>query len=248
MLVLKADGCAVFIHQNKITSMLQLTALEKWHENEAPAYLLQRHGISDDLFYNIHWHESLRFALKKLSPHRRATAVKMIHRHLPTQDKLFQQGRIAMSSLCPRCLQEAETNAHVYRCPQPDAIKQRKLDWQECWKNLHKMTTAVIIERTWRHHLQPLINISHETNSFESLPNTYGDTSVLLRLAIKDQNEIGWDKLLLGMGSRAWKLLQEHIDYANPKAPRRSATDWFNSATHQLLKMLCWKARNESNA
>ena len=175
-------------------------------------------------------------------------AVKAIHRHLPTQAKLFQQGRIAMSALCPRCMQGEETNGHVFFCPQLDVVKQRKEDWKECWKNLHKMHTAVIIERTWRYHLQQLLQIPYETNMYDCIPDTHGDTSVLLQLAIEDQNDIGWDKLLLGMGSRVWKLLQEHIDCANPKAPRRSATDWFNSAIYQLLKfsIRCWKSRNES--
>ena len=245
--VSKAEGCAVFINQDKITSKIQLTALEQWHEREARSYLLTRHGISDEQFYNINW-PSVRFALKKFSPHRRATAVKAIHRHLPTHDKLFQQGRIVMCSLCPRCLQADETNEHIYCCPQPEAVKQRKVDWRECWKKLHSMQTSVIIERTWRQHLQHLLHISSDESISDSLINTHGTTSVLLQLAIDDQDAIGWDKLLLGMGSRMWQLLQEHIDCANPKAPRRSATDWFNSAAHQLLKfsMRCWKFRNET--
>jgi len=68
MPVLKAEGWAVFIHQDKITSKIQLTALEQWHESEACSYLLQRHGITDELFYNINW-PSLRFAQRKFSPH-----------------------------------------------------------------------------------------------------------------------------------------------------------------------------------
>jgi len=71
-----------------------------------------------------HW-SALQFALKKLSVHRRATVVKAIHRHLPTQAKLFEQGRVTMCSLCPRCLQDEETNAHVYCCQNEDALKQR---------------------------------------------------------------------------------------------------------------------------
>mmetsp|Transcript_2298 Transcript_2298/g.3492 ORF Transcript_2298/g.3492 Transcript_2298/m.3492 type:complete len:223 (-) Transcript_2298:1449-2117(-) len=48
------------------------------------------------------------------------------------------------------------------------------------------------------------------------------------------------------MGTVLWKTIQDHIDAHNPKAPKRSATDWMNSAVHQMLKfsLRCWKARN----
>mmetsp|Transcript_10007 Transcript_10007/g.14429 ORF Transcript_10007/g.14429 Transcript_10007/m.14429 type:complete len:172 (-) Transcript_10007:1056-1571(-) len=79
------------------------------------------------------------------------------------------------------------------------------------------------------------------------IPIPYGDASILLDLAIRKQSEIGWDKLLLGMGSRAWKELQDYIDSNNPKLPKHSANDWMNGAIHQLLKfsLRCWKYRNE---
>ena len=121
-------------------------------------YLQQRHGISADLFPHIIW-KALRYALKKLSPHRRATAVKAIHHHLPTQAKLFQQGRVAMSSLCPRCLKEDETNQHIYCCSGDEALKQRKDDWRELWSHLHKCRTATVIEQVWRYYLQPKLGI-----------------------------------------------------------------------------------------
>ena len=139
----------MFIGNRKLTSNLHLSLQEKWHEKEAREYLAKRHGICETIFQGVHW-QSLRFALKKLSPHRRATAVKAIHRHLPTQDKLYKQGRVVMSSRRPRCLQDDETNAHAYCCTNKDAIKQRKEDWFELWKQLHKSHAATIIEQTWR--------------------------------------------------------------------------------------------------
>ena len=98
-----SEGCAVYINDRKISSALRPTLLDKWHEREALEYLSKRHNITGTLVQFPHWH-ALQHALKKLSHHRRATAVKAIHRHLPTQEKLFLQGRVAMSSLCPRCL------------------------------------------------------------------------------------------------------------------------------------------------
>mmetsp|Transcript_10007 Transcript_10007/g.14430 ORF Transcript_10007/g.14430 Transcript_10007/m.14430 type:complete len:153 (-) Transcript_10007:1427-1885(-) len=132
--------------------------MERWHERDAKIYLEQQHKFSDLIFGNIHW-TSLRFVLKKLSPHRRATAVKALHRHLPTQEKLFKQGRVAMTSTCPRCVTWEETNAHIYCCMNDKAFKQRKADWVELWKQLHRTSMATMIEQTWRYYLQPLVAI-----------------------------------------------------------------------------------------
>jgi len=114
------------------------------------------------------------------------------------------------------------------------------------WKQLRKIRTATIIEQTWRHHLRTLLAIPLGDNLVDSLPVVHGEISTLLQHAIQEQTSIGWDKLLLGMGTVLWKTIQDHIDVHNPKAPKRSATDWMNSAVHQMLKfsLRCWKARN----
>ena len=122
----------VYIGDTKVSSNIHLSLSESWHEREARQYLLQRHNINTTLFNTIHW-QSLRFALRKLSAHRRATAVKALHRHLPSQEKLFKQGRVTMSALCPRCMKESESNRHVFCCMNEEAVKQRKLDWIELW-------------------------------------------------------------------------------------------------------------------
>jgi len=243
--VFRAEVCAVYIGGNKVTSNVQLSLSEQWHEQAARQYLLERHNITTELYPTIYW-RSLRVALKKLSAHRRAMAVKALHRHLPSQEKLYKQGRIVMSSLCPRCLQADETNSHVYCCMNDTALKQRKADWVDMWKQLSKCKTASIIEQTWRYHLQPILGIALGSSIIEGLPIAYGDVAVLLDLAIREQTAIGWDKLLLGLGSISWRTLQETIDLSNPKAPKRNATDWMNSAIRSLLKfsLRCWKARN----
>ena len=243
--VLKDEGCAVYIGDAKLTSNIHLSLSEQWHDRDAREYLKQRHGITTDLLETIHW-QSMRFALKKLSPHRRATALKAIHRHLPTQAKLFDQGRVVLSSLCPRCLQASETNSHVYCCPNEMALRQRKEDWRELWKQLRRIHTASVIEQTWRYYLHPIVGIPLGDSIIDGLTIAHGDLAGLLELAVREQQVIGWEKLLLGMGSKVWKTIQDLIDSANPKPPKRNATAWLNSATHQFLKfsLRCWKERN----
>ena len=249
MEVLPVEGCAVYIGDHKITSRVYSTLLDKWHEAEARDYLASRHDIDATLFSAIQW-RSMKFALLKLSLHRRATAVKAIHRHLPTQDKLFQQGRATMCALCPRCITKAETNAHVFSCEHKDAVHQPLLkDWGELQRQLIKINTATIIQRAWAIQLRPLLALPPSNDLLDTLLlKTHDDIYFCLQAAIDEQDAIGWDKLLLGMGSSMWQTLQSLIDNDNPRPPSRSAEDWMNRAIHQLIKfsLRCWKSRNQA--
>jgi len=151
-----------------------------------------------------------------------------------------------MSATCPRCVQSAETNSHVFCCQNPEAVKQRKEDWLLLWKELYRARTATIIERTWKQKLSSLLAISSGENIVDSLPEAHGEVGSLLHRAVQEQNEIGWEKLLLGISSTTWKSLQDLIDSNNPHRPKRSASDWMNSVSHQFLKfsLRCWKQRN----
>ena len=243
--VFQAEVCAVYIGDIKITSNIQLSLSERWHEREAREYLWQRHQINTEVYQTIYW-QALRFALKKLSAHRRATAVKALHRHLPSQEKLFTQGRVTMSALCPRCLTENETNIHILQCTNEEAIKQRKLDWVELWKQLTKCRTANVIEQTWRYYLQPILGIPLGGSIIEGMTIAHGELGELLSVAVAEQTAIGWEKLLLGLGSTKWKLIQATIDASHPRPPQRSASAWMNTAIHTLIKfsLRCWKKRN----
>lgn len=242
---LRAIHKTMELNHSKISSALRSTVLDKWHKQEALAYLQTRHNLHLTAIKYPHW-KSLQYTLKKLSYHRRSTAVKAIHRHLPTQAKLFEQGRVTMCSLCPRCLADAETNEHVYCCQNEEATVQRKKDWYELWKHLTKAQTAILISRTWRHFLLPVVGFSPPPFIEDCVPEAYGEVADLLNTAIYEQSQIGWEKLLLGIGSMAWLRLQQRIDHVNPKPPQRSAESWINSAMHQCLKfsLRCWKQRN----
>jgi len=224
------------------------TLLERWHEEEAHRYLEDRHNIDADLFQHIQW-RSLKFALNKFTHHRRATAVKAIHRHLPTQAKLFNQGRTTMSALCPRCMTCSETNAHIYSCSNVEASNQRGKDWGELQKQLTAIRTSTLIQRAWATHLRPLLALPPTPDVLDAVTiETHDEVSFYLQAAIDAQERVGWDKLLLGIGVSMWRTVQHLIDMNNPKPPNRSASDWMDRAVHQLLKfsLRCWKSRNVS--
>ena len=151
-----------------------------------------------------------------------------------------------MTSLCPRCLQTAETNAHIYCCSNQESVKQRKADWAELLKQLRRLRTSHIIIRAWSTHLLPLLCIPPLEDISSTIPVIDVDINYMLQYAIQDQNDIGWDKLLLSLSSSLWKSLQSGIDSYNPKAWQRTAEDWLNQSLYHLIKfsMRCWKARN----
>ena len=109
-----------------------------------------------------------------------------------------------------------------------------------------KCRTANVIEQTWRYYLQPLLGIPLGGSIIEGLQIAHGDVADMLHIAVEEQSAIGWEKLLLGLGSTMWKRIQATIDAANPKPPQRDATAWMNTAIHTFIKfsLRCWKERN----
>jgi len=83
-------------------------------------------------------------------------------------------------------------------------------------------------------------------NIIDTIPVAYGETETLLRQAVQEQSDMGWEKILVGMASHTWRTLQDFIDANNPRKPQRSASEWMNVVSHQFLKfcMRCWKQRN----
>ena len=137
--------------------------------------------------------------------------------------------------------------AHLLLRRTAAATKQRCQDWGELQKQLVKLRTAVVIQQVWSLHLCPLVALPRTADLLETIAvNTHGDVNFILCAAVEEQEIIGWEKLLLGMGSSLWQSLQHHIDDNHPKPPDRSASDWMNGAMHQMLKfsLRCWKTRN----
>lgn len=148
---------------NSKYSYVSIRQMEQEWGQRLPASMIW--GIMEHAHNTIYW-QSLRFALEKFSPNKWAMVLKMIYRHLPTQEMLYKQGWVAMAPLCPHsCLQTAETNAHVYCRENDDAFKARKGDWVELWKQLwqcyYYSTNMVVLFKTlggnpigWGYHRQ----------------------------------------------------------------------------------------------
>jgi len=131
----------------------------------------------------------------------------------------------------------------IFCCPNDDALKQPRVDWQDLLKQLQQGRTASVIERTWQYNLQQRADIPLGDSIIDGLTIAHGELANLLKLAVNEQTIIGRDKFMLGMGSSTWITIQEMIDAANPNRPERTASDWLNTAIHHLLKFSihCWE-------
>ena len=108
---------------------------------------------------HINW-AGTRSYLDKLSMMKRATAVKFMHRWLPTQHFLHKQGRV-QSPLCPLCAAQSETHGHLLCCPDVEAVKIRLGRLTECMSTLRKvMAPCPLIVECWEDHLREQLGLS----------------------------------------------------------------------------------------
>jgi len=93
---------------------------------------------------------------------------------------------------------------------------------------------------------QPLVGIPLGDSIIDGLTIAHGQLADMVQQAIEEQSTIGWEKLLLGMGTMAWQQIQELVDSNNPQRPQRTSMSWMQNAIHQMLKfsLRCWKERN----
>ena len=80
-------------------------------------------------FSLINW-KGIEKALSKFSNHSRAMVVKMMLHWLTTNEKLWQQMHHE-TALCPWCKEAHETQAHIFNCRHPEAVKAREDTWKK---------------------------------------------------------------------------------------------------------------------
>jgi len=56
--------------------------------------------------------------------------------------------------------------------------------------------------------LQPILGIPLGGSIIEGMTIAHGELGELLTIAVAEQTDIGWEKLLLGLGSTPWKTIQ----------------------------------------
>ena len=141
-------------------------------------------------------------------------------------------------SRCPRCKNPDESVIHVIVCQHPSASE----IWNEQMSNLKQWLRS---QKTNSNIIEAII---HNLKKLRKSGGIYGHhyQDINMRKAVQEQNNIGWDHLLLGRISNRWSFLQD-CHYKRIQS-RRTGERW---AANLIMKIWevhwsMWNHRNES--
>ena len=136
---------------------------------------------------------------------------------------------------CPRCPCKQETTAHVQQCMGHGSQDIFESSITSVQKHLTKQKTCPILQ-------QSLIKCLRKFRMDQPIdPN---DFPLPVRLAVHDQNKIGWLDLLEGRASKQWQLIQ--MQYYKDKDMKKSSKKWIKGVLVQLIH-LAWKQWDHRN-
>ena len=190
--------------------------------------------------YATVWWEVQKRSLSKLEDNDRTRITKFVNKILPSNSKLHQQDK-QHSSKCPSC-NEIETNHHISACSNPRRTQQRNNMFQTVKKAMEKTSTHIQAQEIIMHGLKAAV-----TQGIEKVDNTElsFEPSGIIKLALQEQNNIGWTNFYKGRMSKKWEQVQQqHYKKTKPKK-----TDTHRWATSIILAMwqgllLIWEDRN----
>ena len=150
---------------------------------------------------------------------------------------MMQRWGFRKSDRCPRCNKRNETAIHVVTCQQEEAKIlweeeiNRFQEWLQRQQTDPSIVTAIIMNiRKWR-------------KSEGIFGHHYHDK--LIRRAIKQQNNIGWDQMWLGRISECWGEAQGRF-YKRINS-RKTGNTWAQELIKELWRIhwAIWNQRNE---
>jgi len=139
---------------------------------------------------------------------------KYIHRGLPTQSKLYQQGQEA-SPTCPRCQRNLEIQSHIFSCETDSSIEEWNKTWATTLQSLQKMGTAPDILAKWNTQIRISLNIlasQLEKMTIRGCKTRRG----WIQQVSENQMRIGWDLFMRGFIINDWKELQAQYEQCHP--------------------------------
>jgi hypothetical protein len=243
--VLPAEKWALYSRApepHKITGKLTESILQALHTAEILEYIARKHGLTEDKMYHVDT-SSLQTYLKALSPHNRASIVKLMHRWIPTNASLFKQNR-ASSPFCERCHTHKEDAHHILHCPDSDATSERnKALYTFLEEHAHEGTSKTILE-CLENNLTSLLHVE----SMNKYCITCQPPDSTLQRAIRDakqhQTIIGWENLLRGYTSTYWAKVQSFDSTARSSGKKKIPwTIFFLRSIFNLHKTI-WNDRN----
>jgi hypothetical protein len=150
--VFREEVYGVTIDGAKVTTKLKQRVIKRCGEEQLRQYMLNKHRLSDEKMEGVNW-QALQQYLRKLSPLRRATQIKLQHNWIPTKGFLFVQRRESCDQ-CPLCKSAVETASHVRQCREQVACQYRRERLEVLLQSLQGINTAPEIIRCWRDNIR----------------------------------------------------------------------------------------------
>ena len=138
---------------------------------------------------------------------------------------------------CPRCNAPKEHTTHVLRCQHQEA----KQTWEEQISSLKQWMQS---KAQIHPEMIKAITVSI-TNWREGISTTYQTHHTLLKRALRNQKDIGWNNFIEGFWAKEWTECQA-AHYSNISS-QRSAQLWISKTQRRIWKIAwyMWENRNK---
>ena len=221
-------------------------------------YLKRKHGWTNKEIENIEW-GGMETYLQKMPLHQRTNRLQLIHnwqnvgrqkrkfmesgQHrcrrrnlIQEQQDIIEEG-IRQEATCPFQCGDEESHLHFMVCRSSKAKKVRQ---QLLKDTLQKLLNIGVHETIARLLLQALTwKEGEEVPSFISVG---GILDTMIQTAIRQQSEIGWDRVKRGFISKAWTEAQEYYN----NTCKGALKDWKSILVRWMIET-SWKMWEERN-
>ena len=181
------------------TASIKVPVYNSIYARNTKEFLCDRYNWTERVFNLVDW-ELHYSALSKYSGVQKVTVFKYIHGWLATNKRRYREG----GSSTPQCelCSELEDSAHIFCCQNELLKEARRIEFWALKMQLRRIT-------------EPEVCIALEAglgsiggDEFSRYADEF-TTNKILDIAIRDQNDIGWDHFAKGRIARAWSNLEK---------------------------------------
>ena len=170
--------------------------------------------------------------------------IKYLHGWLPTKGFLHKQGR-EETGCCPICEDKVETQVHLLRCSNSEAVSHRLGLINKFIEVLKKVKTAPEIRHCWVTQMYAHLGLGEPPAS--EVVGTFSEMEEAVKEARCHQNILGWGLFFRGLISDRWKVAQALHFKQHPELVTKHMGGWESTCVRALLDLGlgCWTWRNE---
>ena len=216
------EGIRIYHRDTKLTNMDRSSMYNSIRWEECIDYWIRHERFQDFTINLVDW-ELVETSMKEIPSSKQRWVTKHASGNCGVSDTLFKW-RMQTESTCPLCRTCDETTNHVFQCPEPIVTQHRNNqimnleEWLENKKTDPEITLIIIQSlKSWTTNNEPTCNSDRED----------------IKQAFIDQNDIGWDNLLLGIGAKKWADCQQR--YLESINKRSTGKRWLIEIQKKML-------------